>query len=149
MPQSQGKDSFFVNWADLQNTRVTEAKSNFYPLPVMEIPLYREELRGIDMLRQNAQVLFGDQDASQIFYSGKVFEFTNDSYGLMLKLKVPFTQNEDILVERVSDQVTVKLATDIGHIVNVIPLPAVTMGMKLKKAELVDSELAISFESPS
>jgi arsenite/tail-anchored protein-transporting ATPase len=149
MPQSHSKDSFFVNWADLQNTRVTEAKSNFYPLPVMEVPLYREELRGIDMLRENAQILFGGQDASQIFYRGRVFDFISDSHSLTLKLKVPFTQNEDILVERISDQVTVKLATDIGHIVNVIPLPAVAMGMKLKRAELIDSELAISFESPS
>lgn len=149
MPQSQSKDSFFVDWADFQNARVTEAKSSFYPLPVMEIPLYREELKGIDMLKHNAEVLFGDQDPSQIFYRGRVFEFNSDSSSLTLKLKVPFTQNEDFLVERISDQVTVKVATNIGYIVNVIPLPAVTLGMTLKNARLSDHELAISFERVS
>jgi arsenite-transporting ATPase len=149
MPQSQSKDSFFVDWADFQNARVTEAKSNFYPLPVMEIPLYREELKGIDMLKHNAEVLFGDQDPSQIFYRGRVFEFNSDSSSLTLKLKVPFTQNEDFLVERISDQVSVKVATNLGYIVNVIPLPAVTLGMTLKNARLNDHELAISFERVS
>jgi arsenite/tail-anchored protein-transporting ATPase len=146
MPQIRSKDSFLANWVALQHVRVTEAKSNFYPLPVKEVPLYNEELRGIEMLKQNGEILFGDQDPSQIFYHERVFEFKSDGSGLTLKLKVPFTRNADFLVERISDRITIKVATKIGYVVNVIPLPAITLGMKLKAAQLSDKELVISFE---
>jgi arsenite/tail-anchored protein-transporting ATPase len=147
MPQVRSNDNFFANWADLQRVKVAEAKSNFYPLPVREVPLYNEELKGIEMLKQNSEVLFGDHDPSQVFYHEKVFEFKSDRSGLTLKVKVPFTKTEDFLVERISDRITIKVATNIGYIVNVIPLPAITLKMKLKAARLSDNELSISFEN--
>ncbi|MGH9953918.1 MAG: hypothetical protein ACRD5J_20060, partial [Nitrososphaeraceae archaeon] len=61
--------------------------------------------------------------------------------------KVPFAKNSDFLVERISDRITIKVATNIGYVVNVVPLPAITLGMKLKAARLTDKELVISFES--
>jgi arsenite-transporting ATPase len=146
MPQIRNNDNFLANWADLQHAKVAEARSNFYPLPVKEVPLYKEELRGIEMLKQNAEILFGDQDPSQIFYHERVFEFKSDSSGLTLNVKVPFTKNADFLIERISDRITIKVATNIGYVVNVVPLPAITLKMKLKAARLSDNELAISFE---
>ena len=146
IPQIHSEDSFLANWGELQHARVTEARSNFYPLPVKEVPLYNEELKGIEMLKQNAEILFGDKDPIQIFYRERVFEFKIDSSGLTLKLKVPFTKNADFLVEHISDRITIKVATNIGYVVNVIPLPAITLGMKLKAARFSDKELEISFE---
>jgi arsenite-transporting ATPase len=147
MPQVRSNDNFFADWADLQRAKVAEAKSNFYPLSVREVPLYNEELKGIEMLKRNSEVLFGDHDPSQVFYHEKVFEFKSNRSGLTLKVKVPFTKTEDFLVERISDRITIKMATNIGYIVNVIPLPAITLKMKLKAARLSDNELSISFEN--
>lgn len=146
MPQIRSEDGFLANWGNLHQARVTEARSTFYPLPVKEVPLYNDELKGIEMLKQNAEILFGDQNPSQIFYRERVFEFNSNTTGLTLKLKVPFTQNADFLVERISDRITIKVATNIGYVVNVIPLPAITLGMKLKAARLSNKELVISFE---
>ena len=146
MPQIRSEDGFLANWGNLHQARVTEARSTFYPLPVKEVPLYNDELKGIKMLKQNAEILFGDQNPSQIFYHERVFEFNSNTTGLTLKLKVPFTQNADFLVERISDRLTIKVATNIGYVVNVIPLPAITLGMKLKAARLSNKELVILFE---
>ncbi|HZA43362.1 MAG TPA: TRC40/GET3/ArsA family transport-energizing ATPase [Nitrososphaeraceae archaeon] len=146
MPQIRSEDGFLANWGNLHQARVTEARSTFYPLPVKEVPLYNDELKGIKMLKQNAEILFGDQNPSQIFYRERVFEFNSNTTGLTLKLKVPFTQNADFLVERISDRLTIKVATNIGYVVNVIPLPAITLGMKLKAARLSNKELVILFE---
>ena len=148
MPRSLSKDKFFVNWAYLQNVRLTEAKSSFYPLAVREIPLYEQELKGIPMLRNNAQVLFGDQDPRDILYKGKIFDFTTSNSGLTMKLKVPFSEKEDFLVEHSSDSLIVKVKTQVGYMVNVIPLPVATMGMKLNRADLNNGELVVSFEKP-
>ena len=146
MPQIGGETNLLTKLADLQHEKVIEARSNFYPLPVKEIPLYSEELRGIEMLKQNAEILFGDNDPSQIFYHERVFEIKGDSSGITLEVKVPFTHNTDFFVERISDRITIKVATNIGYVVNIVPLPAVTLGMKLKAARLSDNVLAISFE---
>ena len=146
MPQIRSEDGFLANWGNLHQARVTEARSTFYPLPVKEVPLYNDELKGIKMLKQNAEILFGDQNPSQIFYHERVFEFNSNTTGLTLKLKVPFTRNADFLVERISDRLTIKVATNIGYVVNVIPLPAITLGMKLKAARLSNKELVILFE---
>lgn len=146
MPQIGGETNLLTKLSDLQHEKVIEARSNFYPLPVKEIPLYSEELRGIEMLKQNAEILFGDNDPSQIFYHERVFEIKGDSSGITLEVKVPFTHNTDFFVERISDRITIKVATNIGYVVNIVPLPAVTLGMKLKAARLSDNVLAISFE---
>src|SRR5215204_5314191 len=77
MPKGSS-DKYFANWAEFQTGKVEEARSNFYPLPVKEARLYEKELRGIDMLGENAKSLFGKDDPSMVFYSGRVFEFLKE-----------------------------------------------------------------------
>jgi arsenite-transporting ATPase len=148
IPTSLSKDVFFVNWARHQNVLLTEAKSSFYPLAVREVPLYGQELKGIEMLRRNAQVLFGDEDPRDILYKGKIFDFTTNNTGLTMKLKVPFSEKENFLVEHSSDRLIVKVKTQVGYVVNVIPLPVATMGMKIDRVNLSNGELIVFFESP-
>jgi arsenite-transporting ATPase len=148
IPTSLSKDEFFVNWAHRQNVLLTEAKSSFYPLAVREIPLYEQELKGIEMLRRNAQVLFGDEDPRDILYKRKIFDFTTNNTGLTMKLKVPFTEKENFLVEHSSDRLIVKVKTQVGYVVNVIPLPVATMGMKINRSNLSNGELIVFFEKP-
>ncbi|HYO07164.1 MAG TPA: ArsA-related P-loop ATPase, partial [Phototrophicaceae bacterium] len=139
-------DSYFANWSVFQNNKVEEAKSNFYPLPIREAKLYDRELRGIDMLRENSNLIFENNDPSNIFYNGKVFEFTQEGSGLRMKLKVPFTEKDNFEIIRQGDQISIKVRGPIGYIINVIPLPAATIGMKLAGSKLVKGELDIFFE---
>jgi arsenite-transporting ATPase len=139
-------DSYFANWSVFQNSKVEEAKSNFYPLPIREAKLYDRELRGIDMLRENSNLIFEKNDPSNIFYNGKVFEFTQEGAGLRMKLKVPFTDKDSFEIIRHGDQISIKVRGPTGYIVNVIPLPAATIGMKLAGSKLVKGELDIFFE---
>lgn len=139
-------DSYFANWSVFQNSKVEEAKSNFYPLPIREAKLYDRELRGIDMLRENSKLIFENNDPSNTFYNGKVFEFTQEGSGLRMNLKVPFTGKDSFEIIRHGDQISIKVRGPTGYIVNVIPLPAATIGMKLAGSKLVKGQLEISFE---
>jgi len=145
MPK-ESSDSYFANWSRFQNNKVEEAKSNFYPLPIREAKLYDRELRGIDMLRENASLIFENEDSSNIFYTGKVFEFVQDGSGLRMKLKVPFTDKDDFEIIRYGEQLSIKVRGPTGYVINVIPLPAATIGMKLERSKLVKDELDIFFE---
>jgi arsenite/tail-anchored protein-transporting ATPase len=139
-------DQYFANWAKLQNDKVQEAKSNFYPLPTREAKLYDKELRGLDMLRQNAKSIFGNDDPSNIFYSENVFEVIKDETKLIMKLKVPFTSKDDFNINRSGEQLIINVKGPVGHITNVIPLPIATIGMRVTNSKLVNGELQIFFE---
>lgn len=139
-------DKYFADWAEFQKSKVEEAKSNFYPLPVKEIGLYSKELRGLEMLRENAKVTFENEDPIKVFYYGKVFEFINEDSELHIKMKIPFTEKDDHEIEYQGDQLVIKVKGPIGYLVNIVPLPAATIGMRLTQARLMKHELDIFFE---
>lgn len=139
-------DRYFANWAEYQNSRVEDAKANFYPLPIREARLYETELRGVDMMRNNAEEIFGKGDPSHIFYSEKVFEFTKQDSSLLMNLRVPFSDKDDFEIHRSGEYLTVKVKGPVGYFVNIIPLPVATMGMKLAYAKFIQGKLEVLFQ---
>ena len=139
-------DDYYANWAAVQKTKVEDAKANFYPLPIKEIKLHADELRGVEMLQKNGDLIFEHQDPAQVFYHGKAFSFITEDSKLRMTVKVPFTEKDDFDIERHGDQLTIKVKNPVGYIVNIIPLPTATIGMKLAKAKLQGDELNVLFE---
>jgi arsenite/tail-anchored protein-transporting ATPase len=142
----QGSDQYYANWAEFQQRKVEEAKANFYPLPLRQVFLHDTELRGFEMLTKNSELLFGNEDPGIIYYQGKAFNFLTEGNSLQMKVKVPFTEKDDFDLERYGDQLTIKVRSPVGYIVNIIPLPSVTLSMKLAKAKLQGDELNVMFE---
>lgn len=146
---SDSPDQYYLKWADFQRTKLEEAKINFYPVPVKEVELYPNELRGLDMLRTNAELLFRNDNPGDVLYRGKPITFKTEGSSLVMSMKVPFTDKDDFDIERHGDQLSIKVKNPTGQLVNVIPLPVATMGMKLVKAKLENDELNILFEKIS
>lgn len=142
----QTSDQYYANWAEYQKTKVEEARVNFYPLPIKEVFLHSTELRGIEMLRKNGDLIFGSEDPAITYYRGKAFDFTTEQNSLRMTVKVPFTEKDDFDLERYGDQLTIKVKNPVGYIVNIVPLPSASLGMKLAKAKLSGDELNIFFE---
>lgn len=139
-------DLYYAEWANFQRMKIEEAKSNFYPLPVKEVKLHGIELRGIEMLRENGQLMFENQDPADVLFRGNAFRFATEDSLLRMTVKVPFTEKDDFDVERHGDQLTIKVKNRVGYLVNNVPLPVATMGMKLAKAKLQGDELIVLFE---
>jgi arsenite/tail-anchored protein-transporting ATPase len=142
----QSSDQYYANWAEFQQGKVEEAKANFYPLPLREVFLHDTELRGMEMLTKNGELLFGNEDPGKIYYQDKAFKFLTEGNSLQMKVKVPFTERDDFDLERYGDQLTIKVRSSVGYIVNIVPLPSATLGMKLAKAKLNGDELNVMFE---
>jgi arsenite-transporting ATPase len=143
---SGSSDQYYATWSDFQRIKLEEAKANFYPLPIKEVKLHGSELRGVEMLQRNGQLIFGNEDPAKVFYRGKAFVFTTEDSELRMTVKVPFTEKDDFDIERYGDQLTIKVKNPVGNLVNVIPLPSATIGMKLVKAKLQGDELNILFK---
>jgi arsenite-transporting ATPase len=140
------RDQYYLDWAHFQQSKVEEAKTNFYPIPTKEVRLDTRELRGLDMLESTGEQIFGSDNPGDIFYRGKPIVFKSEGSTLLISLKVPFTEKDDFDIERYGDQLSIKVKSITGYLVNVIPLPTVTMGMKLVKAKLYNNELNILFD---
>jgi arsenite-transporting ATPase len=145
-----GDDSnnYYAQWATFQHAKVEEAKANFYPLPIKEVPLHSSELAGIEMLRVNANLIFrDDENPADIFYHGNPFSIIRDNpKELRLAIKVPFTQKEKFDIKRSGSEVIIKVKSSTGYLVNVVPLPTVMYNMKMVRANLDNDILNIIFE---
>lgn len=140
-------DAYYDRWASFQHGKVEEAKANFYPLPVREVQLYATELRGMEMLARHGDSLFGEQDPAEVFYRGQPYTFEKEGDDAMrMTVKVPFSEKDDFAIERYGDSLTVSVKTAAGKIVNIVPLPMATAGMRLAKARLLDRQLLVLFE---
>jgi arsenite/tail-anchored protein-transporting ATPase len=139
-------DIYYAAWADFQRVKIEEAKSNFYPLPVKEVKLHGTELRGIEMLRENGKLMFENQDPADVLFRGNVFSFAREDSLFRMTVKVPFSAKDDFDVERHGDQLAIKVKNRVGYLVNTVPLPVATAGMKLSRAKLEGDELVILFE---
>lgn len=142
----QTSDQYYANWAEFQERKVEEAKANFYPLPLREIFLHTTELRGLEMLAKNGELIFENEDPAKLYYRGKAFNFVTQENSLRMTVKVPFTEKDDFDLERYGDQLTIKVRNPVGYLVNIVPLPSATLGMKLAKAKLHGDELNVLFE---
>jgi arsenite-transporting ATPase len=144
-----GKNSseYFTKLTEFQQSKLEEARANFYPLPIKEVPLHSVELAGVEMLRSNANLMFGDSDPADIYYQGKPFSIVQqDSNRLQFAVKVPFTTEKDLEITRFGSEVILKIRSATGYIVNVIPLPVITYNMEILEATVNNNVLDIIFE---
>jgi arsenite/tail-anchored protein-transporting ATPase len=139
-------DSYFTKWVEYQSTKIEEAKTSFYPLHIIEERFYESELKGIEMLRENAETIFDNEDPSRVFYSDKVFEFVKDGSTLTLKIKAPFTNQDNFEINRHGDYLAIKVQGATGYIVNVIPLPVATITMKLFEVKIHEGIIEVTFQ---
>lgn len=99
------------------------------------------------MLREHGNLIFNTDDPFKIFYLGNVFEFVKEESGLLMKLKVPFTDKDNFEIKRFGDQLSIKIKGPIGYVINVVPLPIATIGMNIASSKLINNELNIYFRN--
>jgi len=143
---SEVKDPYFEEWRKAQERYLAEAEASFYPLPIKKVRLFSSELKGLGMLRKCAEEAFGDDDPLKVFYRGHPFTIERGDGWLELRVATPFLDKERCEVERVGDELVLKVDTEVGEVRCFIPLPAAAYAMRLSRAKLIQGALHIVFE---
>jgi len=140
-------DSYFKEWKKAQGKYMTDLESAFHPLPLKKLKLFQSEVKGLKLLSTVGEELFGDEDPAQIYFEGKAINVRETERGLEVVVPLPSASKhkEVCEVERVGEDLSVVISTDIGEVRNFIPLPAIAHMMKLDKAKLLNDELHIYF----
>jgi arsenite/tail-anchored protein-transporting ATPase len=135
-------DPFFKKWKENQEKYRQEIHEDFHPLPVKEVPLYAEELCGIEALERLKETLYGDEDPSQVYYKEttmRVVQEASDRYSLELYL--PGIAKDQIQLNKTGDELNVRIG---NHRRNMV-LPQALAALQPTGAKMDDDYLKIKF----
>lgn len=111
------RDGYFDLWKTAQAANLELVHECFHPLPILEAPLFDQEVTGLEMLHRMASTVFGDApvrggqgDPTQHFFAGKPQEiFRRDNY-YVLSIALPLVAREDVNLHRsVFDELIVRI----------------------------------------
>jgi arsenite-transporting ATPase len=136
-------DPFFKKWKENQQQYRQEIHDNFRPLPVKEVPLYSEELCGLEALERLKETLYpGDEDPAQVYYQEttvKVVQEGNNKYSLDLYL--PGIPKDKIQLNKTGDELNVRIG---NHRRNMV-LPQALAALQPTGAKMEEDYLKIKF----
>jgi len=134
-------DAYFADWRQTQSRHRALVEERFAPVPIKELPLFRDEVVGLDRLAEMGQVLFGDEDPARVYYRGRTQQVERTSDGYILSLPLPFVQKGDVNLLHTGDELLVQ----IGQHRRSIILPRTLVGLTTRGASFDADTLKIRF----
>lgn len=135
-------DGYFRSWKASQRKYHRVIEEGFAPIPILDVPLFEQEIIGIPMLRAMAEALYGEEDPTGVFFKGEVQSIQKEDKHYVLTLNLPFVGKEEVSLVQSGDELTVQVS---GFRRNVI-LPRSLVGLTVSEARLEANKLKIRFQ---
>jgi arsenite/tail-anchored protein-transporting ATPase len=135
------QDELFRKWRAIHRRYAGEVEQSFAPLPILNVPLFDEEVVGERMLLRMAEAIYGDRDPSEHYYDGAPQRIEKNGSEYVLVLKVPFVERSEIGLTRQDGE----LFVTVGNYRREIALPRVLVNRETVGAAIKDGELRIRF----
>jgi arsenite-transporting ATPase len=134
-------DPFFQSWKENQKIYKQEIYDNFHPLPVKEVPLYTNELCGLEALERLKDTLYTDEDPTQVYYQENTVRVVQDAKDYSLELYLPGIPKEQVQLNKTGDELNIRIG---NHRRNLV-LPQALAALKPSGAKMEDDYLKIRF----
>src|SRR5437763_9951323 len=144
IPPGDYQDTFMQELYQNQTMLLQQIHNTFAPLPIWEAPYYSHEILGISQLGKLGDVIFGEQDPTQVFYRGQIQEITRQGDEYILRLPLPHVEMNKVLMTKKGDEMIV----EIGNFKRDITLPSVLSNQEATVARFVNKALEIHFTVP-
>ncbi len=139
-------DPFFQRWKVSQQQYKQEIYDNFHPLPVKEVPLFAQELCGLEALERLQATLYpGDDDPTQVYYREETVRITKVEGVYALELYLPGITKDKVQLNKSGDELNIRIG---NHRRNLV-LPQALAGLQPAGAKMEDDYLKIRFQSPA
>lgn len=136
-------DPFFERWKSNQQIYKQEIYDNFHPLPVKEAPLFAEEMCGLKALDKLKEILYQDEDPTQVYYKESTVRVVQDKGIYSLELYLPGIPKEQIQLNKTGDELNVRIG---NHRRNLV-LPQALAALKPSGAKMEADYLKIRFSN--
>ena len=135
--------SYWEKWKESQTDYLHFIEERFSPLPILRVPLLKNEVVGTEALEEIGRHLYAENDPTRILFEGKTVSIDREDGGYVLSMPLPFVTKGDVSLMRNGDE----LVATIGNQRHSILLPQLLLGRELKGAKLDTGRLYIRFES--
>ena len=143
-------DSYFDTWKHAQAENMQLVEECFYPLPILKVPFFDQEVSGKTMLYRMAAEVFGTEpvrggagDPTVQFYAGKPQDIFKKENHYVLSLPLPLVARDEVNLHRsVFDELVVR----IGNWKRNIALPLGLSKLDIDGARYEEDRLNIYFK---
>lgn len=139
LPESD--DPYIAHWVETQQAYADEVRKYFAPVPVSMLPLFPEEVVGLERLGKVADVLFGEEDPNTFHISSPPYDFAKNGDGYQFNFDLPFVEKEKVDVHRQGEDLIIRIGSFKRH----VPLPRAVTRLDVADARLVGHRLTVSF----
>jgi arsenite/tail-anchored protein-transporting ATPase len=136
-------DPFFQRWKENQQIYKQEIHDNFHPLPVKEVPLYSEEMCGMEALERLKETLYGNEDPSIVYYKENTLKVIQEKDYYSLELYLPGIPKEQIQLNKTGDELNIRIG---NHRRNLV-LPQALAALNPSGAKMEEDYLKIKFSN--
>jgi arsenite/tail-anchored protein-transporting ATPase len=136
-------DPFFERWKANQNIYKQEIYDNFHPLPIKEAPLFSEEMCGLKALDKLKEILYGNEDPSQVYYQESTIKVLQEKGCYSLELYLPGIPKEQIQLNKTGDELNIRIG---NHRRNLV-LPQALAALSPTGAKIEEDYLKIRFSN--
>jgi arsenite-transporting ATPase len=134
-------DAYFAGWKQSQERYHRLVVEGFSPLPVLDVPLFDQEVVGFEMLERMAEAIYGERDPNAVFFTGKTEEIEPQGDGYLLRLPMPFAEKGAVEMTQVGDELIVQVGSYKRNMI----LPRALATMRAAGAKLDGGELRVTF----
>jgi len=140
----QSPDPYFQQWRSIQQKYIDQINDAFAPIPIAEVPLFNNEVVGLEMLRKVGEKVYGDENPLDIFFKEDPINIKKISDGhYKVRVKLPFMENMGMepKIMKLGDDLTIR----IGDYQKIVALPIFLAGMESTGASFESGWLNIDF----
>jgi arsenite-transporting ATPase len=138
-------DTFFRDWRKNQGLYLEMAEETFSPIPIFPVDLFKGEVLGYDRLRALSRRIYGKKDPLKWFFRGKPYSLSKENGEYRLIMKLPFLEKKDVDLNRLSDELIVRVGSYKRHVM----LPRPVAAANSVRARMEGDNLVIHFTGES
>ena len=134
-------DQYFSTWKDIQKKYKAMIKESFSPLPIYHLPLFEQEIVGLEMLDRMGEEIFKGEDPTTIKYNARTQKVTKENDKYVMAIYMPFTTKEDLSLNQKADELIIR----VGNVKRTITLPRTLQNLTVIGAKFEDETLMVRF----
>lgn len=136
-------DPFFQRWKENQQQYRQEIQDNFRPLPIKEVPLYSEEMCGLEALERLKETLYNNEDPSQVYYKETTLRIVQEDQQYSLEVYLPGIPKSQVELTKTGDELNIRIG---NHRRNLV-LPQALAALQPAGAKMEEDYLKIRFNT--
>ena len=134
-------DELFKKWQLIHKRYEVEVEQSFAGIPILNVPLFDQEVVGEKMLLRMAKATYGDRDPAEHFATASPQRIDKEGSDYVLTLKVPFVDRSEVDLSRHNGE----LYVTVGNYRREISLPGALAKRETAGATIHDGELRVRF----